>query len=88
VYVTICYIDNIKYDSITNIGTKPTVKNSDEITIETFIFDFNGDLYQKCITIELVDYLRSEIHFDNLELLKNQITDDVKKAKIILENMV
>lgn len=70
---------SIKY-GITNIGMRPTV-NSTEPVCETHIFDFDGNLYGKYLTVEFIKFLRSERRFNSLEELTAQIARDVEVAK-------
>ena len=68
--------------SITNIGLCPTVKQDrEEITIETNIFDFDSEIYQKDVIVELVGFIRKEKKFDNIDDLKSQILLDIAQAK-------
>lgn len=59
-----------------NVGTRPTVSSSSEHRIEIHLFDFDGDLYGKYITVRLLHYLRKEMRFEDLESLKLQIRED------------
>lgn len=58
-----------------NIGTRPTVDGQNQ-TIEVNFFDFNGDIYDELITIELLDFIREEQKFDSFDSLKNQLYSD------------
>lgn len=83
VYATLLkYKDNI-YKSVTNIGNRPTFQRQDK-TIETFIFDFNEDIYNEEIKLEFIEYLREEKKFENEESLVAQIEKDCENAKKIL----
>ncbi|MBO7273814.1 MAG: bifunctional riboflavin kinase/FAD synthetase [Clostridia bacterium] len=84
VYFTRSIIDNQAYYGLTNIGTHPTVDTNAELNVETHLFDFKGDLYQKEITVEFLDYIRPEQQFENLEALQNQIQKDILFAKTLL----
>ncbi len=83
VYATNTIINAIRYKSVTNIGNNPTL-NATNTTIETYIIDFNRDIYDKIITIEFLDFIRDEKKFDNLNDLSLQIQDDVLHAKNIM----
>lgn len=78
VYKTVTYVDNVAYASITNIGNKPTVNKTKEFTIETHLINFSGEIQNKHIEIEFVDFIRPEVKFDSLEDLKKQIALDVR----------
>lgn len=71
---------NEQYYSITNIGISPTV-NGIHNKIETFLFNFNGNLYNKDIIVSFYEYIRREKKFNSLEELKEQIKKDIYLAK-------
>jgi len=52
--------------------------------LETFIFDFSGDLYGATLSVALVDFLRPELKFDGLEPLITQMAADCASARSIL----
>jgi len=54
------------------------------VLLETFLFDFSGDLYGRRLRVRLVDYLRPEKKFDGMAELKAQIADDSERARRIL----
>lgn len=68
---------NKNFNSITNFGIKPSVKNDLLANFETHIFDFDDNLYGKKISIELIDFIREEKKFSNLDELKKQIKNDI-----------
>lgn len=80
VYVTRTCIDGKWYQSITNIGGKPTVEQNAEC-IETHVIDFEGSLYEKEIQVEFCRYIRGIIKFSSIDELKNQIEKDKEVAK-------
>ncbi len=75
VYACRVECEGILYKGMTNIGFRPTI-NQSELTIEVNIFDFDKDIYGDTITIFFVDRLRSEVKFDSLEALKEQLAED------------
>jgi len=77
VYVVKCKIENQSYFGMMNIGTNPTVENTNQIQkIEVNIFDFDAEIYDKSITVTFLKRIRSEQKFDSLESLKAQIAMD------------
>ncbi len=80
VYKTETVIDGKTYPSITNLGYAPTYQKSKPM-IETFIFDFSGNLYEKRIQIRFLQYIRKERKFSSMEALKKQIEKDIAKCK-------
>ncbi|MDI1323521.1 MAG: bifunctional riboflavin kinase/FAD synthetase [Algoriphagus sp.] len=83
VYAVEASVAGTLYKAMLNIGNRPTVKGSKK-TVEAHLFDFQGDLYDKQITIYLKAYLREEHKFENLEALKHQLILDQAKAKSLL----
>ena len=84
VYVTLAHIDNKSLPSVTNIGIRPTFGDGKRV-VETFIMDYNRELGGQMLTIDLVEKLRDEKRFDDVEGLKAQMKEDVKQARIQLE---
>lgn len=83
VYATKAYVGEACYKSATNIGVRPTFDNG-EATIETYILDFAGDLYEKELHIELIERLRDELRFNSVEELIRQMERDVEATREIL----
>ena len=52
--------------------------------LETFLFDFDGDLYGKHLSVELVEYIRPEMRFSGMPGLIAQIAEDAQQARLIL----
>lgn len=83
VYAVEAEIDKISYRGMLNIGMRPTVDGNQQ-TIETHLFDFEGDLYGKQLTVKLKHFLREEQKFENIEALKAQLSRDQELAKSLL----
>ena len=73
------------YNGIANIGNRPTVNDRGEL-LEVNIFNFDGNLYGKEISVSLLKFIREEKKFDSIESLKEQIIKDVYIAKNILKS--
>lgn len=86
IYATWAHIDNKRYQSVTNIGRRPTF-GENEPTVEVYIINFQGDLYRHRLKIDIIKRLRSEQRFDTAEGLKKQIEEDVKQAVAILNRL-
>lgn len=71
------------YQGMTNIGLRPTFDGHHQ-TIETNIFDFNGDLYGQSLTIQFMARLRDEQSFESAEALALQMQNDEQQARKIL----
>lgn len=87
VYATIAKVNGKDYPSMTYIGRRPTISNGLPTSTETYIMDFDGDLYGKEIRVTFVDRVRDEMTFDNLERLKSQIQEDKTNIIRILSNI-
>lgn len=75
VYVVKVFLETIFYHGVMNIGTRPTI-NGDDQTIEVHLFDFNEDIYDKKIKVEVHEFIRDERKFESFEALKIQIQED------------
>ncbi|MDE4140823.1 MULTISPECIES: bifunctional riboflavin kinase/FAD synthetase [Rhodobacterales] len=73
------------YHGAASVGVRPMF-DGDHPNIETFLFDFTGDLYGATLSVGLVEYLRPEMTFDGLEGLIAQMDADCAKARDILAN--
>ncbi len=83
VYTVYTFINGKKVFGIMNIGTRPTLNGTHQ-TIETYLLDFNGNLYNKFLKLHLLKRLRDEKKFENLTQLKKQIhTDEITARKYI-----
>ena len=67
------------YRGITNIGVRPTVGDNTKVVMETHIVGFSGNLYGEKIAVSLVKFLREERKFADLNELKKQLKEDLKK---------
>lgn len=83
VYAVEASVDGTLYKAMLNIGNRPTVDGTKK-TVEANLFDFQGDLYDKQITVYFHEFLREEQKFDSLEALKNQLFQDQKAARSLL----
>ena len=71
------------HDGVASWGVRPTVDNGAS-RLETFLFDFSGDIYDRKMTVAFVGHIRPEAKFDSLEALKIAIADDMRRARQIL----
>ena len=83
VYACTCALEGRQYIAVTNIGSRPTV-GGHQTRAESWILDFEGDLYGKEIAIYFHKFLRPEQKFASLEELKAQIQNDAVQAKDLL----
>ncbi len=82
VYVSKVKVDGETYSSITNVGNSPTF-GIRETSVETFIFDFNEDIYGNDVKLSLLSFIREEKKFDSSEDLIEQIGNDIEIAKTL-----
>ena len=78
-------IDGKTVFGMMNIGTNPTVKGINE-TIEVHFFDFDRDIYDKKIQIQLLKRLRNEQKFNSIEALKAQLQKDKQTSLALIQN--
>ena len=81
VYHTSIEIEGVSYKSATSIGLNPTVENIDIPKIETYILDFNEEIYGREVTLKFHHYIRGEEKYNTLEELKSAIEKDVMKIQ-------
>lgn len=72
--------DGRLYDGVASYGRRPTFDNGAPL-LETFIFDFDEDIYGETISVSLMSYLRGEEKFDSVEALVDQMDLDTQEAK-------
>lgn len=80
VYATANLIDGVWRRSITNVGIRPTFDGDKEPSIESYIFDFDGDLYGDVLRVRFLHRIRDERKFGGIEELKTQIEHDTKNT--------
>ena len=73
--------DGSEHISVTNVGVRPTVSDADAVSVESFILDFDGNLYDKQARVEFFSFLRDERKFDDISSLGEQIKCDAEKAR-------
>ena len=85
VYATWAFINGKAYQSMTNIGKRPTFGDGPR-TVEVYVINYHSDLYGRKLTIDIIERLRGEKKFDTVEELKKQMTEDVKQGRAILDS--
>lgn len=83
IYAVRMKIDGIWHDGVASFGSRPTFDDGAP-RLETFVFDFSGDLYGKQVDVAFVAWLRGEAKFDSLEALIAQMDADSARAREIL----
>lgn len=87
VYYSVVAFEGGCYAGLTNIGIRPTVADEDDnhVSVETYLYDFDMDMYGKTIETYLLDFKRPEMKFDSVEMLKNKLAEDVEDGKAYFE---
>jgi len=81
VYEISCKVNGNLFKGILNIGITPTVLNSKKVKIEAHLFNFNENIYDKNIVIQLKKFIREEIKFNSIDDLIKQINIDISSLK-------
>ena len=81
VYIARVLCEGTAYEAVTNVGSRPTVGVSTQITLESHLLDFAGDLYGKVIKVEFLKFLRPEMKFASVEELTAAIRQDADSAR-------
>lgn len=87
VYATRIQIGDRVYTSVTNIGRRPTVDDEAYITVETFIMDFDKEIYGEQAVLEVYQFLRPIQKFDSLQDVQKQVQKDAEMVKIYFQEM-
>ena len=82
VYYSEVRADGKVYKGMTNIGTKPTVTQEMKVTVETYLYDFSGDLYGETAEVGLLTFRRPERRFSGVEELKKTMEEDIEAGRI------
>ena len=84
VYATWAVVEGKQYPAVTNIGSRPTV-GGHQVRAESWLLDFNGDLYGKYILLRFLKFLRPEKKFANLEEMRTEILENAAQTRKLLE---
>ncbi len=74
------------YDGVASLGIRPMFE-TDLPLLESYLFNFSGDLYGKHLAVDLVAYLRPEMKFDSVDALKTQMAKDCDRARTLLRHL-
>lgn len=85
VYACLVNLEDQAFKGMVNIGVRPTINDQKHQKIEINLLGFNGNLYDKTLTIELIEKLRDEQKFDSLEELKSQLGIDKENTLKVLQ---
>jgi riboflavin kinase/FMN adenylyltransferase len=85
VYVTGTLIDGQWRRSVTNVGLRPTFADATEPSVETYVLNWDGDLYGDVVRVRFLYRLRDERKFSSIDQLKTQIARDAQRAESYFE---
>lgn len=88
VYAVQVIVQGNRLNGVMNIGKKPTVQQTDAISVEVFIFDFEAEIYDETVRVFVYDRLRGEQRFGSIDELKSQLKKDEENARFVLAAMV
>jgi riboflavin kinase/FMN adenylyltransferase len=75
----------IRHPALVSVGVRPTFKEAAPVLVEVHLLDFDGDLYDRGLEVELEDRIRDELRFESVESLVGQMRDDERQARAIIE---
>ncbi|MCE2790013.1 MAG: bifunctional riboflavin kinase/FAD synthetase [Saprospiraceae bacterium] len=84
VYAAQVWVENVLFDGMLYIGTRPTVSQQEHNSVEVHLFDIQLNLYEKNIKIQLLSYIREDQFFENTEQLKEQLKTDELATRVWL----
>lgn len=86
VYAVMVHLHDLIYPGMLYIGRRPTLHSDNEISVEVNLFDFDGNLYNQSMSVEFIDFIRTDRKFDTKEELVAQIHQDKESVKHRLKN--
>ncbi len=86
VYAVMAHLRDLVYPGMLYIGRRPTLHSNNEVSVEVNLFDFEGNLYNQSMSVEFIDFIRSDCKFNTKEELVAQIHRDKEAVKQRLKN--
>lgn len=81
VYYSLVSYEGRVYPAISNVGYKPTVSQEQVLGVETYLYDFDREIYGQDISVSLLAFKRPEMRFESVEELKRQMERDISDGK-------
>lgn len=81
VYYTLSAFSNERKKGLTSLGRRPAVDNDERITIETYLLDFNKNIYGVTVALEFIDYIRPVLKLSGLQAVREQMEHDMEWVK-------
>ena len=88
IYLSKVLIAGAEFFGLTNIGYSPTLVHDGKLVIESFILDFDRDIYDQPMTVQLLDYLRAEKSFSSRDELINAMHTDLATARERIRSLI
>lgn len=85
VYAVHVYLDGEKHPGMLYIGRRPTLQNGENVSVEVNVFGFDGDLYNKSLSAEFLEFVRPDAKFDDIDSLRKQLFQDKENVQEILK---
>ena len=85
VYACYAYVGRERYMAVCNVGSRPTVEGH-QVRTETWLLDFDGDLYGQAMTLEFLYFLRPEQRFESVDVLKKAVLHDAEMTRDFFAN--
>lgn len=85
VYACIAYVGGKKYRAMTNLGHNPTFNYRQELSLEAYLLDFKGDIYENNIRLDFLHFMRDEMSFHSKENLILQLEQDVRNVRRLID---
>lgn len=82
VYYSQVLVKGQKYYAISNVGYKPTVTEERILGVESYLYDFDKEIYEEAVEVYLYEFKRGEQRFDSLEALKEQLKRDIEDGRV------
>jgi riboflavin kinase/FMN adenylyltransferase len=86
VYASWAVLEGKRYKGVTGVGVRPTVEICGKPNVETWILDFDGNIYGEVLQVDFMEYLREEKKFESVEAMISQIKNDALHAREVLND--
>jgi riboflavin kinase/FMN adenylyltransferase len=81
VYAARVWVGNTPYTAAVNIGVRPTVEQAGQVNLEAFLLDFQGDLYDRSLRVELYHFIRGEKRFESVQALTAEVLRNAEQVR-------
>lgn len=86
VYACIAHINGKRYRAMANLGHNPTFNYRQALSLEVYLLDFDGDIYERTIRVDFLHFMREEVTFKSKNNLILQLEQDVRDVRQLIEN--